>query len=413
MKKYLLKALALMLVLCMAIPMMSAAAVGKTTYIIVSIEDDEGTTAEKPYRVKLIGESSRYLTEEAPLLVEVVAIINEFYDPDDRSTPMWRFDSPAMKKIMDDGLQAYRTGNDDAWVEYVDLYYTDVNPVAGDVTLKDILKDKTSTLGDIVPNVAHQISFKNEVESDPKYGVTYTVTVTRCIAGEEEIGAKPSLNREEHFAYINGYPDDTVKPNNNITREEATAIFYRLLTEESRVRFETTVCAFTDVGETRWSRNEIATMAAAGIVNGKTATTFAPEAYITRAEFAAIAARFDELSYSGEDMFADIAGHWAADEINQAASRGWVTGNNGMFRPDDPITRAEAVTLINRVLDRQPETPEDLLEGMIVFTDNLDEDAWYYLAVQEAANGHDYVRKSDGVHETWVALTRAEDTIPE
>jgi len=403
MKKNWVSVLAMILALCMLFSLTAMAANEKTTYVVVSIEDDEGTTKERPYRIKLTDESSHYLTEAAPLLPEVVAIINIFYDPDDRSTPMWDFESPAMQDIMDAGLEAYGTGSDTAWYHYVDTYFEDVKNLDESLSTKSILRDKTATLGDLIPNVDHKITFKNTVAGDPKYGVTYTVTVTRYVDGQST-AQKPQLDLQDHIAYINGYPDDTVRHNANITREEATAIFYRLLTDESRAQYETADCTFTDVAEARWSRTAIATMCAAGIVTGRTDDTFDPTAPITRAEFAVIAARFDALTYEGEDLFPDIAGHWAADYINQAATRGWVKGDNGLYRPNDPITRAEAVTLINRILERQPETAEDLLEDMIVFTDNKNAEAWYYLAIQEAANGHTYTRKADGIHETWSTL---------
>ena len=404
MKKNLVKALALLLAFCMLFTVMAAAAESKTTYIVVSIEDDEGYNGQS-YRVKLTEESSRYLTEEAPLLPEVVAIINEMYDPDDDTTPMWRFESPAMKDIMDAGLKAYGSGIDNAWYNYVEEYYEDVTNLDNTLGAKAILRDKDSTLGDLILNVDHKITFKNTVFGDPKYGVTYTVTVTRYLDGAEE-NEKPVLNKADHASYLTGYEDGTVRPNNIITREEATMIFYRLLDAESRAKFETSACTFADVAASRWSRTAIATMSNAGIITGRTSEKFDPTAPITRAEFAVIAARFDALTYSGEDMFPDIAGHWAAAYINQAANRGWIKGDNGMFRPEDSITRAEAVTMINRILDRQPETAADLADGMVTFTDNADTSAWYYLAIQEAANGHTYTRKADGVHETWTGLVK-------
>lgn len=219
------------------------------------------------------------------------------------------------------------------------------------------------------------------------------------------IEIKPELNKTDHTAYIQGYPDKTVRPEGNITREETAMIFYRLLTQASRSYFQSDSSPFTDVENGRWSAKAIATLYKAGLIEGRNNTTFDPEAQITRAEFAVITARFDSAIYSGPDLFPDIAGHWARSEINRAANKGWVVGDStGRFRPDDYITRAEAVTLINRVLNRAPETAADLLEGMISFPDNADEAVWYYLAVQEAANGHGYIRKADGLHETWTAM---------
>ena len=156
-----------------------------------------------------------------------------------------------------------------------------------------------------------------------------------------------------------------------------------------------------------WYATAVATMQAMGIVEGRSPSAFDPEAPITRGEFAAIAARFDSAPYDGADRFTDIGGHWAAEYINQAAVKGWVEGQpDGSFAPDRSISRAEAMTLVNRVLGRLPETADDLLDGMITWPDNPP-DAWYYLAVQEATNSHDYERKADTVHETWTGLQPA------
>ena len=400
MKKQLLRVLVIALVICMILPVTAMAA--STTWIYVSIENDESVSAF--YKVE--DESSHYLTDDTNLLYEVVQIIMTNYHGNRK---MYGFASPAMQDIMDEGLNAYKTSAE-AWYDYVEKYYADVNPVAGDVSLKAILRDRNSVLGDLEPNVAHKISFKNEVVGDPKYGETYIVTVIRYGGSytgpkpEHVVGTDAALNKDDHIAYINGYPQGDVRPNNNITREEVAMIFYRLMTRESRAKYETTVCSFSDVEQTRWSRTAIATLANAGILDGYPGGTFAPKKNMTRAEFAAVATRFDALAYTGADLFPDIAGHWAADEINSAAYRGWIVGDNGYFRPQDNITRAEAVTMINRVLDRKPEVPADLLTGMKTFTDNLDTSKWYYLAVQEAANGHDYMRKADGIHESWTAL---------
>ena len=410
MKKHFLRMMALVLVLCMvlAVPAMAATPISLT----VSIEDDEGD-----HYIYKFSRTTRYLTENTNLLYEVVKIINDMYSPADRNTDLWKFQSKAMKMVMDDGLSAYATGSNAIWQDYVDQYFTEVKPVAGDRSLKSILRDKTSVVGDLWPNVEHKISFLNtftdkEIPGEKKTGVTYTVTVIRNGGSAPVVPEKPVyrpgcdvyLNMDDHFAYIKGYPDGTVRPNNYITREEVTTIFYRLLLEESRSVYETADCDFTDVEFERWSRVAIATMANAGIVKGYPDDSFRPKNNMTRAEFAAVAARFDEIYYDGRDMFSDIAGHWAADEINSAANKGWIKGYNGMFRPDDYITRAEAVTLINRVLNRAPEYPNDLLHGMKTFTDNLDTAKWYYLDMQEAANGHDYFRKADGYHETWTGL---------
>ena len=228
-------------------------------------------------------------------------------------------------------------------------------------------------------------------------------------AGWEKTGVPDRLNGDDHFAYIIGRDDGLVHPEATITRAEVATIFFRLLTDEVRAEYLTETSPFHDVAPDAWYATAVATMEAMGIVEGRAPAVFDPEAPITRGEFAAIAARFDSAPYDGADRFTDIGGHWAAEYINQAAVKGWVEGQpDGSFAPDRSISRAEAMTLVNRVLGRLPETADDLLDGMITWPDNPP-DAWYYLAVQEATNSHDYGRKADTVHETWTGLQPVED----
>lgn len=216
------------------------------------------------------------------------------------------------------------------------------------------------------------------------------------------------LNGENHFAYIVGYADGTVRPEAGITRAEVAAIFFRLLKPEVRDANLTRQSSFADVPEDAWYASAVATMTKLGILQGRTADSFQPDALITRAEFAAICARFDTGSAAGTSTLCDIAGHWAEQEILRAAARGWVQGyGDGTFRPNQSIRRAKAMTMINRVLLRLPETDEDLLDGMRVWPDNQP-GAWHYLAVQEATNSHDFVRKNTK-NETWKALTADPD----
>ena len=196
-----------------------------------------------------------------------------------------------------------------------------------------------------------------------------------------------SLNGEDHFAYVVGYPDGTVRPNDNISRAEVTAIFFRLLKpDEIRDKNLTTENSFNDVNVGDWHNASISTMAKLGIVKGRYADSFVPDAFITRAEFAVICARFDDSGFEVVDNFTDVAGHWAEHDI----------------------TRAEAMTMINRVLNRVPESADDLLAEMINWPDNSDKSAWYYLAVQEATNSHDYKMKNH-IYEKWTALREVAD----
>lgn len=211
-----------------------------------------------------------------------------------------------------------------------------------------------------------------------------------------------ALNGEDHFDYIVGDADGRVHPERNITRAEVASIFFRLLKDDVRSENLTDQNTFTDVSADAWYNVAVSTMSDMDIVFGRTDYQFDPDAYITRAEFAAIAARFDSGSYSGDDLFTDIEGHWAADQINRAAEKGWITGYpDGTFGPNRYITRAEAVTMINRVLNRLPESADALHEDMNVFPDNMDTTAWYYLAIQEATSSHEYEKDKDGVYETW------------
>ncbi len=215
-----------------------------------------------------------------------------------------------------------------------------------------------------------------------------------------------SLNREDHFAYVSGYTDGTVRPTNNITREEVAAIFYRLLTDVSRTVYETGVNNFSDVDSSRWSNNAISTLANAGIISGYKEGTFKPGQTITRAEFAAIASRFDSVSENVTNPFTDTEGHWAEQLISNAADKGWVGGYpDSTFRPSNAITRAEAMTLINKVLNREVDK-EGLLADAKQWPDNQ-EGKWYYYQVLEATNSHDYERRSaDSYVENWTAITQ-------
>lgn len=216
------------------------------------------------------------------------------------------------------------------------------------------------------------------------------------------------LNGNEHFAYVIGYDDGTVRPNANISRAEVATIFFRLLKADVRNNNLTSVNSFDDVMDGVWYNMSVSTMAYLGIVNGRTANIFDPDAAITRAEFAAICARFDTGLTEGNSNFTDISGHWAEEEIKRAVSLGWIRGyEDGTFRPDQYITRAEAMTIINRVLCRIPEDESDLLPDMNVWPDNAS-DAWYYLAVQEATNSHDYRHKGE-VYETWTDMNADPD----
>ena len=220
--------------------------------------------------------------------------------------------------------------------------------------------------------------------------------------------AVPALFTDDHYAYIVGGPDGTVRPNDSMTRAGVATIFFRLLKDSVRDANLLTGCTYTDVADDYWANTAISTMTGLGIVQGRSTTTFDPKAPITRAQFAAICARFDTGKSSGTQTFTDIKGHWAEKYIQRAAELGWIKGfEDGTFRPDTYITRAQAMTMINRVLNRIPEDESDLLPGMNVWPDCNPGD-WFYLAVQEATNSHDYKHKA-GNYETWTKLMKNPD----
>lgn len=208
------------------------------------------------------------------------------------------------------------------------------------------------------------------------------------------------LNGEDHYAYLLGYEDGTVHPNGSISRAEVATVLFRLLKDDVRMQNLTKDNAYSDVSDTAWYSTAVSTLSKMGVISGYPDGTFRPNAPITRAEFAAMIARFDETAKSADTPFTDISGHWAENAIGKAYGNGWVEGNSKtVFCPESNLTRAETATLLNRVLHRLPEKESDLLANQIVWPDNP-ETFWGYLAIQEATNSHEYERKADGVHET-------------
>lgn len=246
------------------------------------------------------------------------------------------------------------------------------------------------------PNVASDAVIKNAKGEDvtANYKITYVDGVLKAI----EV-----LNKEIHFNYVIGYTDGTIRPNNDISRAEVATIFFRLLTDEAREQYTTTAGNFTDVKAGMWCNRAIATLTNMGIIKGYTDGSFQPNKSITRAELATIIARFAKLDVNTK-TFSDINGHWAQKSIELAAGNGWINGyEDGTFRPNNNITRAETFAMINRVLDRQTESVSDLLptSEMNMWSDNLNENAWYYKDVQEATNYHKCDRVGDSVYEKW------------
>ena len=218
------------------------------------------------------------------------------------------------------------------------------------------------------------------------------------------------LNGKDHYAYIIGYGNNDVRPQNNITRAEVATIFFRLLTDETREANMTKSNGYNDVKDGDWFCCAVSTLSKMGIIKGYEDGSFKPNDPISRAEFAAIAARFDPDGDKTPATFFDVTSHWAKDEISIAANHGWIKGyEDGSFKPDQKITRAETMTLVNRVLNRLPEAKDDLHKDMKTWVDNMDETAWYYLAVQEATNSHYFKNKTGTKFEQWTDLRDTRD----
>lgn len=284
----------------------------------------------------------------------------------------------------EDGQRTGVTYDDSTYKVYVYVKREGDKLVVGSF---DIYKDGWSVAGET-------ITFHNTIDTgkDDYYPIIIPTIINKDTG---------MLNKTDHFAYVIGYPDGTVHPNGQITRAEVATIFFRLLRDEVRDGAFTTSNSYSDVAYGKWYNNPISTMSALGIITGYPDGTFKPNKPITRAEFAAIAARFDETQSGKSATFSDVIGHWAAKEIGIAYYNDWIKGYpDGTFKPDQNITRAEAMTLINRVLERKPESPADLLTNMNKWTDNMDTSKWYYLDVQEATNSHGYTRKTFN-YELW------------
>ena len=263
-------------------------------------------------------------------------------------------------------------------------------------------REITAPEGYVLDSTEHKIKAAN-------FSGSRSTAVSNAVPVRNYRGTTPDLlNDSDHFAYVIGYMDGNVRPYGLISRAETTTIFFRLLKDSVRDGNLLTSNTYTDMADDYWANTAISTMTGLGIVQGRSTTTFDPKAPITRAQFAAICARFDTGKSNGEQTFSDIQGHWAEKYIERAAELGWIKGfEDGTFRPDTYITRAQAMTMINRVLNRIPEDESDLLPGMNVWPDCNPGD-WFYLAVQEATNSHDFEHKA-GNYETWTGMNKDPD----
>lgn len=315
-------------------------------------------------------------------------------------TAMWT------KNGLSETYDVYYYDYDDAKSEYARFYIDTpivIDPAGGSARLnnmpfanKQSFKiDKDYTLSD-----AARTGYTFYGWDLTKSGNTYTFTAMWTKATST---VPYMLNGEDHYAYIKGYPNGSFKPNATITRAEAASIFYRLLTDSTRRTYSTSYNTFKDVPAKAWYNTAVSTMAKLGIVNGGSDGCFRPNDPITRAEIAAMIARCDGNSYgSAYTNFSDVKGHWAASYIARAYELGWINGYGSTYEPDKYITRAETVAILNRVLNRAPQTTSDLLSGLNTFND-VSVTSWYYLDVEEAANSHTYTRKTND-YEYWDKL---------
>ena len=267
--------------------------------------------------------------------------------------------------------------------------------------------DDTTYTYDFTVNDKGEISIKTPITC------TFTNKYTKRHSAATP--SKPTLNTGDHYAYVMGYPDGTVRPNGSITRAEVSAILFRLLSDKTRDEYFTTVSSFTDVKAGAWYNNSIATLEKAGvIVDTAKGGAFRPNEAITRAELAAMLAQFSDAKPVKGVKFSDVsAEHWAYEAIAIAAKMGWIEGYpDGTFRPDATITRAEMMTLVNRALERVPSDEDHLLSKrvMLTFPDCKSGD-WFYIAVQEATNSHTYERAATEKNgdEQWTALRANRD----
>ena len=220
------------------------------------------------------------------------------------------------------------------------------------------------------------------------------------------------LFSDQHEAYLLGFPDGTIRPNSTMTRAEVATIFFRLLDDDYRAQVWSQDNPFSDVTADNWFNNAVSTLTNADILEGFPDGTFRGNQAITRAEFVTMVSRFiTEPSHrGGTDLFNDIDGHWAREYINVVGHYDWIRGfGDGSFRPNQNVTRAETAAIVNRMLDRQPEGLVDLLPGMVIWPDNMNTNAWFYLYIQEATNSNNFEMKADGVHKRWTELRENRD----
>ena len=339
---------------------------------------------------------------------ETIATINyDSYEASDENVELAYATVIAEKKSSGGGGGGVKTPAEEYKVEFV---------VDGKVVSTGDTKSGKINVGTVTPAAKEGYDFAGWF-----YDAEFTKPATGQITIKEDttlyakyvvagMGDVPVLNADDHGAYIIGYTDGTVRPLNNIVREEVATIFFRLLTEAAGEAMHKDVAPYSDVPATKWSSTAIATLSNGGYITGRPDGTFGPNDYITRAEFATIAARFIKTAEGNGIEFSDVQKHWAKNYIEACAANGIITGyQDGTFKPDQFITRAEAMAIVNRMLGRAvtAEGIEAVKNDIYYFADNA-ENTWCYYIVLEATNAHDYTKAEDGT-ETWTKVTEVRD----
>lgn len=373
----------------------------KISFSIEYVDEEGNKLFEDDFITGVKGSSFDLSAKKKQSYISPSNIIYKLEKNDDRVSFIYKKERGTGGEIIDPGKPINPTDR-----EY-EIVLVDIN---GKIVLD---KEKNPIVITIRANPGDEINYRTELNK--KYGKDYIDRFDfdeKIVLGE---GARievtlnkklAELDRLNHIQYIQGYPDNTVRPESDISREEVAAVFFRLLDSDYREDIRTSSHDFNDFSKGRWSSKHIGTIVNAGIMTGYEDGSFRPKDAVTRGELAAVISRFENLEPSGKDKFNDIANHWARDYINSAAEKGWIKGyEDGSFRPDQSITRAEFVTMVNNLLNRKVRK-DKLLDNLKSYRDLKDEDKWYYTALREALHSHDYEDKrlEDG-SEIWTELT--------
>ena len=406
--------LAMLLVFCALLPQMMTAQAANTYYIKVSLEEQDDSS-------KIVrSESAGYLLASEKLVPLVVMAINERYSDGSFEEV---FASPAMKRIMDEGLDAYevkvKQGDGSQWLNYMDKYFEKVSNLDTDLDLRALMTDFDSTIGDLKPGEKYQMKFKNEVENDPKVGTTYIFTVSRheyssggggggsteppeddgpVVVPPAQTGVADHLITGEHIVFMVGDDKGDFRPDAPVTRAEVAVMFYALLKNKD---VPITV-SFDDVTPGIWYDKAIHTLASLGMVTGVGDNKYEPNRPITRAEFATIGAKFAKQSQSGF-AFSDVPQtHWAYHYVSTAAAYGWIVGvGNNLFAPNQNIKRAEAATIVNHMLGRLADK-DKIDAGFARKFPDVFKSHWGWYEIAEATTAHDFKINKAYTQETWI-----------